>query len=149
MKSGALLRMEQDRFRCGLRRGVALAALLLAAGACEKLPNVPPSAAFILSPVAPIYAGQTPVAFNASASRDSDGRVASYVWNFGDGSGEINTGEAAVTHVFPDTPFTCVEVTYTVLLTVVDDGGERASASQQVKVTELPVPNSFECPPRR
>jgi chitodextrinase len=127
----------------------AAAATLFALGllACEKLPNVPPSAAFIYSPVSPVYAGITVVSFNASASRDSDGTIANYLWDFGDGTGEQSAGGPTLTHVFPDTAAICLDVTYTVLLTVVDNSGERASASQQVKVTELPLPTSTQCKP--
>ena len=48
-------------------------------------------------------------------------------------------------HVFADTPVRCVDVTYAVLLTVVDDKGDSGSASQQVKVTEVPAPGSAQC----
>jgi hypothetical protein len=46
--------------------------------------------------------------------------------------------------VFPVTA-TCIDVTYTVLLTAVDDKGQRGYAAQTVKVTELPLPSSAEC----
>lgn len=121
----------------------------LALFGCEKLPNVPPSASFIFSPVSPVYAGITAVSFNASASRDSDGKIATYLWDFGDGTGEQSASGPTLTHVFPDTAATCLDVTYTVLLTVVDNAGERASASQQIKVTELPLPTATECQPKR
>ena len=132
------------------RRLRPLAALLTAWAVlgCEKLPeipNVPPVASFIFTPVSPINAGQTPVTFNASASRDSDGQVTSYVWNFGDGTPETAAANPVATHVFPDTSARCLEITYTVLLTVVDDAGDRGSASQTVRVTELPVPGSNDC----
>jgi len=119
----------------------------LLAPACEDLPaapNVPPSATFIFNPVSPITAGETPVTFNASGSRDSDGQIASYVWNFGDGSEQSSDGPTFV-HVFPDTAARCLEITYAVLLTVVDDKNDRAVASQQVKVIEAPVPGSAAC----
>lgn len=127
------------------RRLFCLASLALAFSACEELPNVPPQASFIYSPVSPIYAGQTVVVFNASASRDSDGSISSYVWNFGDGTAEQTLNSPTATHVFPDTPARCVEVTYTVLLTVLDNQDERSSANQTVKVIELPAPNSDAC----
>lgn len=117
-------------------------------GACEKLPeapNVPPVAQFILSPVSPINAGQTTVTFNAAGSRDSDGTLSRYTWNFGDGTGEVSGPDAVITHLFPDTPATCLEIVYTVLLTVADDQGATNSASREAKVVELPTPASFEC----
>jgi hypothetical protein len=118
-----------------LLRGALLVGAGLAA-ACEELPNVPPTAAFIFSPVSPIVAGRTGVVFNASASSDSDGRIVSYAWEFGDGSPAQTVSETSVVHVFPNTLATCIQVTYAVLLTVLDDGGGRSSASQQVNVTE-------------
>jgi hypothetical protein len=102
--------------------------------------NVPPTASFIYNPVSPIATGETPVAFNASGSRDSDGSIASYNWSWGDGTPDQSITSPTITHVFADTPARCVDVTYAVLLTVVDDSGGVGTASQQVKVTELPLP---------
>ena len=131
-------------------------ALALAAASavvcCEKLPaipNVPPVAVFVYSPVSPINSGETVVTFNASGSTDTDGRVASYTWNFGDGTPEETHSTPTVTHVFPDTPATCLEIVYTVLLAVTDDKGAKASTSQTARITELPPPTSFECMQRR
>ena len=128
-------------------RAFLLAAVLAAAG-CEELPpvpNVPPAASFVYSPVSPINAGQTGVTFNASGSRDADGQVVGYTWNFGDGTAEESRENAVITHVFPDTPARCIDVVYTVLLTVRDNVGDHGSASQAARVTELPVPGSNEC----
>ncbi len=115
---------------------------------CEKLPaipNVPPIASFVYSPVSPINAGQTVVTFIASGSTDADGQIVSYTWNFGDGSPEETRTPPTITHLFPDTPATCLEIVYTVLLTVTDDKGAKSSASQTARVTELPAPTSVEC----
>jgi hypothetical protein len=113
--------------------------------ACEQLPNLAPSAAFIFSPVSPIYAGQTSVVFNAAGSRDADGRIVAYVWDFGDGSPQQSESGSTVAHVFPDTSARCLDITYSVLLTTVDDRDERSTSSAQVKVTELPAAGSLEC----
>ena len=124
-----------------------LVPLLLLAPACEDLPeapNIPPTASFIFNPVSPITAGETPVSFNATGSRDSDGSVTSYTWNFGDGV-EQTVSEPTVTHVFVNTPASCIEIVYTVLLTVTDDTGDRGSASQPVRVIEAPPPSSAQC----
>jgi hypothetical protein len=134
-------------------RGTALAAAVLLCS-CEELPpavglaNEPPTATVYLTPVAPIYAGQTPVAFSAIGARDVDGQVVSYVWNFGDGTPEVSTASGSVSHTFPDTAARCLNMTYGVLLAVVDDKGDRGFASQNVTVTELPAPTAAECQPR-
>lgn len=120
------------------RSTVPVLASLLAALAvgCEDLPNVPPGASFIFSPVSPINAGSTPVTFNASGSSDSDGRIVTFTWDFGDGSATQAESGPVVTHVFPNRPENCIQIVYAVLLTVVDDGGGHATASQNVTVTE-------------
>lgn len=130
---------------------VALVLAATAAAACEKLPAAPelpnelPSAAFFLTPVAPIYAGRTSVLFNAMGSRDMDGRIVSYIWNFGDGTREETTTASNIEHVFPDTSARCLTVTYGASLVVVDDKGGRGVAAQAVTVTELPAPTAAEC----
>jgi PKD repeat protein len=126
---------------------LALLPLTLLTPACEDLPaapNIPPTASFIYNPVSPITAGETPVSFNASGSRDSDGTIVSYTWNFGDGT-ERTVESPTTTHVFVNTPARCIEIVYTVLLTVTDDKGDRGSANQQVRVIEAPAPGSAEC----
>lgn len=137
-----------NEWRGGLWLGLIAVPLLVAA--CQQLPaapeiNKPPTASFFFTPVSPIYAGITPVTFNASGSRDDDGRVASYTWDFGDGTAPQTTDGPLLNHVFPDTPATCVVITYGVSLTVTDDKGATNLISLPVAVTELPVPTSLEC----
>jgi hypothetical protein len=119
-----------------LRARSLLAVAACLALACEELPNVTPEAGFIYTPVSPILAGVTNVEFNAATSIDSDGQIVSYVWNFGDGSREETVGGARISHVFPNTPSTCLSITYAVLLTVIDNAGARGTASQNVSVVE-------------
>jgi PKD repeat protein len=125
--------------------------LLAACVGCEKLPAAPdlpnqlPTAAFAYTPVAPIHAGETQVAFSALGTHDDDGQVVSYVWNFGDGTPEQTTQEASVRHTFPDTAARCMTITYGVILLAIDDRGGRGVATQNVTVTELPAPTAFEC----
>lgn len=135
---------------------LALARVLLAAstlapacagGTTPTVPNVPPSAAFVYNPVSPIVAGETTVTLDASASQDSDGRIVSYTWIFGDGSASQTVATPVVTHVFPDTRITCDQVIYAVQLTVTDDKGDRDSTTDQVTVTELPDPRVVDCVP--
>jgi PKD repeat protein len=124
------------------------AALAVSATSCEDLPpvpNLPPTAQFVYSPVSPINAGSTGVGFSALGSRDNDGEIASYVWTFGDGTPVETTQGPNVTHVFPDTAAICTEITYTVLLVVRDDDGDVGTASEAVTVTELPLAASSAC----
>ncbi|RIJ60147.1 PKD domain-containing protein [Clavibacter phaseoli] len=67
---------------------------------------------------------------DGSASTDADGTVASYAWDFGDGS--TGTGPTP-THAY------AAGGTYTVTLTVTDDKGLTGTASTQVQVTAPPV----------
>ncbi len=62
-----------------------------------------------------------------NASSDPDGTIASSQWSFGDGSTSAETNPV---HSFPSAG------TYTVQLTVTDDGGVQDTVSKQVTVTE-------------
>ena len=95
--------------------------------------NEPPTASFTTTPDSP-DAGAT-VSFDASASGDTDGSIASYEWSFGDG--ETATG-ATPTHTYD------AAGDYDVTLTVTDDDGATAQTTQTVSVTEVPVPASFQ-----
>ncbi|WP_049984764.1 PKD domain-containing protein [Halobellus rufus] len=85
--------------------------------------NQPPSAAFDVSPADP-ETDET-VTFDAAASSDADGSIASYEWDFGDG--ETATGETA-THSYETAG------DYTVELTVTDDDGATDTATETVTV---------------
>jgi len=94
--------------------------------------NLSPIASFTYSP----SSGQSPltVSFNASASHDSDGTIVSYQWAFGDG----NSGaDVTASHTYTATS----NRTYSVTLTVTDDGGSQATDTHVVSVTPAP-PNS-------
>jgi PKD repeat protein len=89
------------------------------------VPNVPPTASISANATS----GIAPLAVNFTGTgTDTDGTIASYLWQFGDGT-TATTQNA--THTYP-TPGT-----YTVNLTVTDDRGAHGSA--EVEITALPV----------
>ncbi len=92
-------------------------------GSTGVAPNVLPNAAFS-SAVTNLKAS-----FDASGSSDSDGTIASYAWDFGDGL--TGTG-ATTTHTYASAG------TYRVSLVVTDDRSGTATTSRDVTVTEPP-----------
>ena len=101
--------------------------------------NQPPTAAFDFTPASPSV-GEW-VRFDGSSSFDGDGSIASYSWNFGDGSA---TGSGAVVyHKFN------AAGTYNVVLTVVDNDGasDTQSHALQVGPTNQPPVAAFNYSP--
>ena len=95
-------------------------------------PNQSPVAAFSYTPTNPGVGAW--IQFNGAASSDADGTIASYVWNFGDGSSD--TGSVAW-------HFYSAAGTYLVTLTVTDDDGATHSISQPIVVgTSNVAPNA-------
>ena len=80
--------------------------------------NLPPYAA--AGPDQLVCPGDT-VSFDGSASRDQDGKLQEYTWDFGDGSAPLDGDKVA--HVFAKPG------TYRVALTVTDDAGSSCSAT--------------------
>ena len=113
------------RLRYVAAMGLLLMSLLLVAAECPN-GNARPVAVFVPDPTS----GASPltVDFDASASYDPDGTVVDYSWDFGDGA----TGTGMTTsHTFATT----TDKTYTVRLTVTDDGGKSATTSVGISVT--------------
>lgn len=71
----------------------------------------------------------TLVNFDGSASRDLDGSIVSYVWNFGDGSADSTGATASHTYIDPGL--------YTVTLTVADNAGAIGQDTATVTVNPL------------
>jgi len=93
-----------------------------------------PISSFVFSPTAP--ATNQTVFFNASASSASQGRtIASYSWDFGDGSGP-GSG------VSPTHAYTSLG-TFTVTLVVTDDLGQKGNSSKTVTVSPVVAEFSF------
>ena len=88
------------------------------------VPNVAPVAAFSSA------VDGLEVDFDASGSSDSDGTVASYAWDFGDG--ENGTGRTT-SHTYAEAG------SYSVKLTVTDDDGATGTVTHQVVVEEPDV----------
>ena len=89
-------------------------------------PNAPPNELPVANPGGP-YTGTVDIAvqFDGSASSDPDGTIASYSWDFGNGT----TGTGATPSV------TYAEAgTFNVTLTVIDDAGETNSVSTTVEI---------------
>jgi len=104
-----------------------LAVMLLLSG-CMFV-NSPPVASFTRTP----SSGAAPlnVTFSAVASRDPDGIINSYVWNFGDSG----TGAGISTsHIYQSAG------TYTAVLRITDDDGDTDTASQTITVTAAYTP---------
>lgn len=78
------------------------------------------------------YNGQEdqPIAFDGSGSLDPDGTIATYGWDFGDGSSGSGINP---THTYADPG------TYTVSLTVTDNGGLTDTQSTTATVAETPA----------
>lgn len=93
-----------------------------------QLANVLPTAAFTSTQKS------LKASFDGSGSRDSDGTIASYAWNFGDSG----TDPA----VSPDHTYSA-NGTYTVTLTVTDDRGGSNTVTHQVTVTDAAPTASF------
>ena len=99
-----------------------------------KLANIEPQNQLPIAEItASTTSGNAPlkISLDASKSKDNDGRVATYSWNFGDGT----SGEGLIVdHIY------AAAGEYTLTLTVTDNKGGAATSSVQIKVTPQPQP---------
>ena len=112
---------------------VAVALVSIVGGGCSNEPvdvvkNRPPLAVAGLDTAA--VAGAV-VAFDGSASTDPDGHIASYAWDFGDGTS--GTG-ASASHIYNGGG------AFTVTLTVIDDRGAKGADTLIVTVDDNQPP---------
>lgn len=89
--------------------------------------SAPPTAAFVVTPSNPRVG--VPLNFNADVSAPAAGRtIVQYSWNFGDGTPTTSTG-FSTQHTYT------AAGTYTVVLSIMDDAGQKATATATVTVT--------------
>ena len=105
----------------------------------ELPPNLPPVAAIRVPPLSMAQKDQT-VEFLGLGSRDPDGQIVLYQWDFGDGEAAVTTAPVAE-HVF------AARGTYTVSLTVIDAGGKSAATSVAFTVTSAATGEGPSSPP--
>jgi PKD repeat protein len=101
--------------------------------------NLPPTALFTIVTTDP---GPAPseVAFDASASSDEGGSIASYRWDFGDGTTET-TSDSHINHTYE------TRGTYTVGLQVTDNQGLTGAATPQIVTIEAAPTATTTAPP--
>lgn len=114
-----------------VRIGVVLVLVGLLGGCLpgQKPGPQPPHAAFSVTPVTPKVGEE--VVFDASESKDPDGQITEYLWDFGDGS-PAESGPVVI-HVYDAVG------QYTVKLTVTDDQGLSSSAEKTLTVVQSAV----------
>ncbi len=95
-------------------------------------PNVAPTAAFVFTDVRDSEDNLLPLSrrFNASNSRDPDGVIESFEWDFGDGTSDTGSN---IVHAFQRSG------RFVVRLTVRDDRGATANVSRTVLINALPT----------
>ena len=102
-----------------------------ASGGSEPAPNAPPTAQFSYTPETPTPG--TEIQFDASASGDEDGSIASYKWTFS--GGETVTG-ATTSRAYAENVENQYgeDARYEVTLTVTDDAGATDEVTKTIRV---------------
>src|SRR5262249_10663126 len=94
--------------------------------AIEISKNNPPIAKYKITPLSGKGDTNTVFTYDASLSRDTDGTIEDYIWDFGDGSKKAHG--KIVEHTYSK------EGKYTVTLTVVDNAGGEGDAEAKLQV---------------
>jgi serine/threonine protein kinase len=97
--------------------------------------NQPPVASFTATPSSGVAPPSVQVRFDASGSRDRDGSISDYTWDFGDG--DTGSGDSVI-HPY-DRPGE-----YVATLTVTDDGGARETATRTIVISPPELPEAPE-----
>jgi chitodextrinase len=110
-----------------MRARAALLGIVIVLGGCVPAPNQPPLAVITASPLS----GGVPltVQFDGSRSRDPDGTIIEYLWDFGDGA---TASGVKVSHTYMEAGL------YLAVLTVRDNRGATALDSVRIKVGNPP-----------
>lgn len=126
--------MRNARFY--LLLGLTLLVVLTITGCLGEEPGEP-KALFTASPVEQVI--PFTANFDGTLSYDPDGKIVSYLWNFGDGA--AGSGPL-VTHVYEG------DGVYVVQLTVIDDQGISSSSSLTVQALNPPPRATFSYSPK-
>lgn len=106
--------------------------------------DLPPVAAFTVSPSATAPTEELLTFNGSSSSAQSDRQIVHYSWSFGDGATSSGT-QSEATHTYPPTgPSKTSE--YQVTLTVLDNTGQESSTKKTVTITDRPPTASFTPP---
>lgn len=117
--------MKHSRFLAALLAVALLLATPIPAEAQSSPPNNPPTASFRYTYNLMTYT------FDARASRDWDGYIVEYSWDFGDGEAEATTSPI-ISHRFG------APGEYYVFLTVIDNEGGHTTTWRLVKTCDGP-----------
>lgn len=113
---------------------IAIILAVILSGCLNQSPppeeNKPPIADFTISKN-PVNEKEA-VNFNAINSKDIDGRITKWLWDFGDGTQAFDKIE--ISHIFESGGI------YTITLTVIDNKGKENSKQQTIRVNYLPKP---------
>ncbi|MGC9308174.1 MAG: PKD domain-containing protein [Thermoplasmatota archaeon] len=105
----------------------------------ESETDVPPIASFTWQPPDPVTSDT--IVFSAEDSRDSDGWITQYAWDFGDDDTAAGADLSQVNHQFSSPG------TYTVSLTVTDNDGFTNTSIDTIEVNNAPPAAAFSFSP--